>query len=100
MKHIRYSQRAAGDLESIADYTGSNWGAEKAKQYLSEIRRHIKELAKGDAFYQPLPVSRSNIFKSKVNRHFVIFELAENQVSVLRILHEAMDIPRHILPRS
>lgn len=100
MKHIRYTRRAVGDLESIADYTGGNWGAAKAKQYLSEIRSHIADIADDKAFYQPLPVSRANIFKSKVNRHFVIFELAENQVSVLRILHEAMDIPRHILPRS
>ena len=96
MKALRYSRRASADLEDITDYTARTWGAVQAKKYIHELRIHILQLAAGHANSQPLPVQRENIYKSKINRHLVIFEMTSAQITILRVLHEAMDVPRHV----
>lgn len=96
MRSVRYSLRANADLEDITDYTARTWGAEQAKTYIRDIRTRIHEIAKGDAVTQRLDVMNPNLFKARVNRHLIIYEETAEVVSILRILHESMDIPRHI----
>ena len=96
MKSIKYARRAKTDLEDITDYTARTWGAHQAKKYLQAIRTQIKGIANGDIISQPLQVARTGMFKCRVNRHFIIFEETDNQIRIIRILHEAMDVPRHV----
>lgn len=96
MRSVRYSRRANADLEDITDYTAHTWGAEQAKTYIRAIRAKIHEIANGDAITQSLDVMNPNLFKARVNRHLIIYEETAEMVSILRILHESMDIPRHI----
>ena len=96
MKSIKYARRANADLEDITDYTARTWGAQQAKTYIREIRSQIEGIAAGDVIGQPLQVSRSGMFKCRVNRHLIIFEEVDDTIFIVRILHEAMDIPRHV----
>lgn len=96
MKSIRYARRANADLEDIPDYTARTWGADQAKKYIREIRAQISGIANGDVIIQPLQVVRARMFKCRVNRHLVIFEQTEDEIRIVRILHEAMDVPRHL----
>ena len=98
MKSIKYARRANADSEDITDYTARIWGAQQAKKYIREIRAQIAGIANGDVIAQPLQVARARMFKCRVNRHLIIFEQTTNQVRIVRILHEAMDVPRHIAP--
>lgn len=96
MKSIKYARRANADLEDITDYTARTWGAQQAKKYIREIRAQIAGIANGDVIAQPLQVARAGMFKCRVNRHLVIFEQTNDEIRIVRILHEAMDMPRHI----
>jgi len=96
MKSIKYARRANADLEGITDYTARTWGAQQAKNYIREIRTQIAAIANGDAVYQPLQVALAGMFKCRVNRHLIVFEQTNDQVRIVRILHEAMDVPRHM----
>lgn len=96
MKSIKYARQANADLEDITDYTARTWGAQQAKKYIREIRAQVASIANGDAVYQPLQVARSGMFKCRVNRHLVIFEQTNDEIRILRILHEAMDVPLQI----
>lgn len=96
MYSIKYSQRANADLEDITDYTASTWGAEQAKRYIHEIRQKIQEISEGNAVTQSLDGVSRKISKARANRHLIIFEKKEEVIFVVRILHETMDIPRHI----
>lgn len=96
MQSVRYSRRAKADLEDITDYTARTWGAEQAKTYIRAIRVKIQEIAKGDVVTQRLDGANGRIFKARVNRHLIIYEETAEVVSILRILHESMDVPRHI----
>lgn len=96
MKSVRYARRANADLEDITDYTARTWGAQQAKKYIQEIRAQIEGIAKGDVIAQPLQVARAGMFKCLVNRHLIVFEQTNDQIRIVRILHEAMDVPRQI----
>jgi plasmid stabilization system protein ParE len=45
---------------------------------------------------QSLNVERANIYQARVNRHLIILEMSDTEIRIVRILHEAMDIPRHL----
>lgn len=96
MKSIKYARRAIADLEYITDYTARTWGAVQAKRYNRDIRAKILEISNGEAGIQPMDIGKAGLFKARVNRHFIIFEHTEEQILVVRVLHEAMDITRHI----
>jgi Plasmid stabilization system protein len=98
MKSIKYARRARADLEDIIDYTARTWGADQAKRYTRDIRVQIERIASDDVITQPLRVARSGMFKSRINRHLIIFEQRDDHILIVRILHEAMDIPRQIEP--
>lgn len=98
MKSIKYARRARADLEDIIDYTARTWGADQAKRYTRDIRVQIERIARDDVITQPLRVARSGMFKSRINRHLIIFEQGDDHILIVRILHEAMDIPRHLEP--
>ena len=45
---------------------------------------------------QALNVQRANIYQARVNYHLIIFEQSAKEIRIIRVLHEAMDIPHHI----
>jgi toxin ParE1/3/4 len=96
MKTIRYAQLALRDLEEIADYSGRMWGAVQARRYIADIRDHVTGVAKGQAFCQKVSSARADLYRTRIHRHLIIVEITDSCVSVVRILHEAMDIPRHV----
>jgi toxin ParE1/3/4 len=98
MKSIKYARRANADLEDIIDHTARTWGAQQAKKYIRDIRVQISRIANDDVIIQPLQVARPGMFKSRINRHLIIFEQTDDHILIIRILHEAMDVPRHIGP--
>jgi toxin ParE1/3/4 len=98
MKSVKYARRANADLEGITDYTARTWGAEQAKKYNRDIQAKMQEIAKGEASIQPLDVSKARMFKARVNRHLIIFEQTDEHILIVRVLHEAMDIPHLVSP--
>lgn len=96
MRSIKYARRAITDLEEITDYTAQNWGSKQAKTYIRGIRTRIEEIARGEAVAQPMDGVNDKLFKLRVQRHMIIYEETSQAVFILRILHEAMDVPRHI----
>lgn len=98
MKSVKYARRASADLNGITDYTAQTWGAEQAKKYNKDIRAKIQEIVTGEASIQSMNVGRAGMFKARVNRHLIIFEQTDAHILIVRILHEAMDIPCQIGP--
>ena len=96
MKSIKYAQRANADFEDIIDYTARTWGTKQAKKYIKSIRSKIQSIAEGSEHLQSLNVERANIYQARVNRHLIILEMSDTEIRIVRILHEAMDVPRHL----
>jgi toxin ParE1/3/4 len=105
---IRLTATAEAYFEEILHWTADQFGAEQARSYAETISAALNELAAGPAVVGAkrrddilkgiftLHVAR----KGRKGRHFVMFRVGRvpghNVIEVLRLLHDAMDLQRHL----
>lgn len=96
MTQIQFTNAARQDLKNIFSYTIHTWGKPQAQKYSEQLKQHVKKIAQNAAFCKPVLHGQRNLKQSTVGRHLIISEQTEDKLLIVRILHEAMDIPRHI----
>jgi len=89
------SGKAKADLRGIWNYTEDRWGEQKADAYYQDIIKTIELLATGERQGRKSDV-RDGYLKYPVGRHFVYFTKGESRIIVIRVLHERMDVDRHL----
>lgn len=101
---IRLSQQAEHDYIEILQWTVRSFGEGQAIAYAETIALAIDALeggpeilgAKARDDIQPgirtLHIGR----QGRPGRHFVVFREAGSNIDVLRLLHDSMDLPRHL----
>lgn len=102
---IRLSAQAEQDMRSILVWTGNNFGAAQARIYAMTLSLALEALLDGPEILgvkirhelgpsiRTLHVAR----QGRNGRHFIIFRISTpNVIDVLRVLHDSMDLPRHI----
>jgi toxin ParE1/3/4 len=98
---VRISDAARDDLGEIMRWTTENFGAEQARRYKSVILATADELSGGPeplghrvvGGLRALYVAR----RGRRGRHFLLYRvLDETTIEVSRILHDQMDLQRHV----
>lgn len=103
--HVRLARQAEQDLFDIASWTAMNFGTHQAEYYAETITLAIADLHNGPetlgtkaredigSGIRTLHVSRHG----RKGRHFVVFNVSEGHViNVLRLLHDSMNLARHL----
>lgn len=83
-------------MDASAVYTTQQWSRTQARHYLAAMRASISSLAD---FPLRNPVYRADgkVFRKLLCGHHLIFYLViEDTVQIIRILHERMDVDRHL----
>ena len=111
MKHwrVRLSQAAEADFSAIVAWTATHFSNVQAQKYAEVLTQSIAALHEGPDVLgaktrddighglKSLHVARMGHKGS----HFVVFrEGTENTIDVLRVLHESMDLARHLPPEN
>lgn len=93
------SEEAANDLEDIWYYTLENWSLEQADRYLKLVLEEITYLAGKPEVGKDYGKVRKRYRIAKVKSHFIFYKinLKENNLIVIRVLHEMMDIESHLI---
>lgn len=86
---------AQADLEDIWSHTASRWSLEQAESYHAAIIAAFEGLARGRKLGRPADV-RDGYFKYAVGSHIVFYRPSETGIDVVRILHQRMDVARHL----
>ena len=99
---------AERDIADIIDYTTTNFGSRQAKVYETTLTKALTALRAGPDLrdcvrryelgtgIRSLHIAR----EGRRGRHMIIYrDLPERTIEVLRILHDAMDLKRHV-PQS
>jgi toxin ParE1/3/4 len=91
-------KEAEKDLENIWLYTFENWSIEQADKYLNLIFDEIDYLCLKPNSGLDYGNLRNGYWRSKVNSHFVFYKINEkqNEIEIIRILHEMMDTENHL----
>ena len=101
---VRLGRQAEQDYVEILQWTAKTFGEGQASTYAETMACAIEALedgpdvlgAKARDDIQPgirtLHVAR----QGRAGRHFVVFRVAGSHIDVLRLLHDSMDLPRHL----
>ena len=109
---VRLSSAAERDFEDIIRWTVRRYGRRQARTYARTLTKAFEELASGPAV--PGVKSREEISaglftlhvarRGRKGRHFVLFRAGRDGgrtvIDVLRVLHDAMDLARHVPTES
>lgn len=97
MSGFLLSPAARADIESIWSHTVGRWGAGQAEQYLRLIQAACEELAQGTRLSRPADHVRPGYHRAEVGSHILFFRRGEaGGIDIIRILHQRMDIDRHL----
>jgi toxin ParE1/3/4 len=94
------SNKADSDLTDIYLYSHRAFGEAKADAYFLSLRDCLRTLAENPRLGRAVDDLYPGLFCHRHARHTVFYTVEEASIFVVRILHDAMDAPRHIAPRE
>lgn len=106
---VRLSAAAEADYLQILRWTVENFGSAQARVYAETLASALKMLAAGPDIIgvKERPEIGGNVLTLHVarngrkGRHFIMFRVdgvdGKSQIDVLRLLHDSMDLERHLL---
>jgi toxin ParE1/3/4 len=88
--------KAQRDLKEIWSYTLKTWSREQANRYLSTINAAIGELRQRPELGRPCDDVSPGLLRRKVERHVIYFRHLQENLLVVRVLHERMQVKAHV----
>ncbi|MBP2157626.1 MULTISPECIES: type II toxin-antitoxin system RelE/ParE family toxin [Asticcacaulis] len=95
MIEYRLSRRAEADLIGIAHYSSETFGIERARVYRDGLIDMFDRLAANPELGAAFPL-RPGVRKHIYQSHAIFYRVSADRVSILRILHQGMDVLRHL----
>jgi toxin ParE1/3/4 len=91
------SPAAQVDLEQIWDYTCQRWDVDQAEEYLRELQHAIERAASNPRIGRACDEIRPGYRKLAAGSHTLYYRVtAKGVVDVVRVLHQRMDVDRHL----
>lgn len=96
--NYKISKQAEIDLEKIWLYTFEELSIDQADYYFDLIMDEIEYISKNPKTGEDYNEIRKGYFRSRVKSHFIFYKinLKEENIEIIRILHQQMDIESHI----
>lgn len=99
MAKVRFTKKAVEDLSDIWNYTADNWSELQADRYYEMFIMASKEMAESSTRlgrrYEEI---MSGLYGFHAGKHIIFYRHMEDQdeIEVIRILHERMDLKTRI----
>ena len=97
MADCRLTPAALRDIESIWQYTAEQWGVAQASFYIDKLDACFDVLAQSPTVAPTCDHIRPGYRRQLVEHHAVYYRIEGAMVIVVRVLHERMHVPRHLL---
>ncbi|MBN3725524.1 type II toxin-antitoxin system RelE/ParE family toxin [Burkholderia sp. Ac-20379] len=94
-REVRLTPMAQRDLEDIWSYTFEHWSLDQAERYVGEIIAMFEMLAQGKRVGKPSS-ARDDYLRYLVGSHVVFYREMPHTLDVIRVLHQRMDVDRHL----
>jgi len=92
---LQLAPRAESDLQEIWEYTFEHWSIGQADRYLRDLIETMQALARGRKSGQVCTV-REGYLRYSVGSHVVFYRQTPTTLNVVRVLHQRMDVGRHL----
>ena len=87
---------AQADVDEIWDYTEERWGAAQARRYVRELQRAIETVARAPQRGRACDDVRHGYRRFSAGMHVIFFRILDEQVEIVRVLHQRMDFDQHL----
>lgn len=92
----RLTPAAEHDLEAIWAHTFQQWDVEQANRYTDILTAAFAELAQSPMTAPACDHIRAGYRRRSIERHMIYFRITAYGIAVVRILHDRMDVSRHL----
>jgi toxin ParE1/3/4 len=107
---VRLTAQAEADVAEILEWSARQFGEAQARRYAETLTSAIEALSEGPGVHGAKARDEIGIGlltlhaarKGRRGRHFLLFRVSREAgrpgIDVLRVLHDAMDLGRHVDP--
>ena len=96
MKRYKLSKKAESDFRKIWNYTFDSWGEKQAEIYTTQLKSIFSTLASDPQKGKSIDQIKIGYFKYRIQKHTIYYRRANTGLEIVRILHEKMDVTRHL----
>lgn len=97
MANYKFTNKAVDDLAQIWNYTLDKWSEDQADRYYNMLIENCKEVAINPDLGKNYQGVLQNLLCFKAGRHIIFYRLlGDNDIEIIRIIHEQMDIESRI----
>lgn len=97
MAKYHLTNKATSDLLDIWDYTYETWPKDQAEEYYNKLIEACEYISENAPIGKEYSEVKNGLLGLKVGRHIIFSRpLNENEVMIIRILHERMDLEDRI----
>jgi toxin ParE1/3/4 len=93
---ISISPLARLDLEEIWLYTYNTWTFNQANKYQDDLFNYFELIGSDTSIGKSFDSIKSRYRMVHINHHYVFYTSTGRTVQIMRILHERMDLPKHL----
>jgi toxin ParE1/3/4 len=93
MGHLRFSRQALQDLVEIGDYIAQDSPANAAR-FVMRLEQHCELLASRPLIGRARNEVRPGLRSIKYNRYVIFYHITEEDVEIVRVLHNARDLDK------
>lgn len=94
--NFEISKLALKDLDYIWEYTVEQWSKEQADKYYNEIFSVIGEICEYSDTGKSIDEIKNGHRRTNVKSHMIIYKVKGTTIYIDRILHQKMDIEKHL----
>ncbi len=94
MTQTTFTNEARADLTDIADYTENEWGKDQRNTYLRELDSFFHKILDTPHLGRHRIDIKEGIFSRLHQQHVIFYQLNNNALVILRVLHQSRDIQR------
>lgn len=88
--------RQAEDIDTIFDFTEERWGLEQAIGYALGLKGCLQQICEGQRNGRKIPGLRKRYLSVRYQSHYLIYRETHQAAILIRILHQRMNIGRHL----
>ena len=97
MAKVILRQKAIDDLNAIWDYTFEEWSENQADRYYSTLKFDCIQIGKNPKLGKEYDGINKNLLGFRSGKHIIFYQqTAEDEIEIIRILHERMDLRNRI----
>jgi len=96
VREVEFARAALRDIADIGLESERRWGAAQREKYVGEISDRIDQLAERPELGPVNDAERPGLRRLRVGSHIVFYRFNETRLLVVRVLHQRMDLNRHL----